>query len=143
MTYKAADIEGFDETPSEDLWVNGDDAAGPEEPIVEESGEVLLPKEVEAEPEPAPEPEPPNDDEATGEPPAPESTKAAKPASNEQINAILRLAEKTWTDRATATESFKTWLGQMFEGVQGVRQLNYQQACKCIAVLQKNLTRAA
>jgi hypothetical protein len=164
MTFDAAEVEEFSEEASEDLFVNGGglpegepETDGP--PTVDpETGEIILPGEEPMEAEIVPEPELAVEDGATGEPtPGPHlhaaegylderPATAPKPAAvkmvaNEQANDILRLAERTWTDRATATESFKTWLGQMFEGVQNVRQLTYQQAVKTIDVLQKNLNR--
>jgi hypothetical protein len=138
MTYKPEDVEEFDEEPDETIVpTNGDGVI-----VDPESGEILLPEEqpMDAEFTPAGEPE----DEPVGEPPAPAPAvepkpPGDKPTNNEQVNVILGLAERVWTDRETAASEFKAWLAQSFDGAETVRQLTYQQAMRAIAGLQKIL----
>ena len=149
MTYKPEDVEEFDEAPDETIIPgNGDEEPAASEGVTvdPETGEIILAGEEPMETEIVSQAGSP-EDVPVGEPPVVAPAEPPKPApvkmvANEQAQAILKLAERTWTDRATAAESFKTWLGQMFPGVQKVRQLSYDQACKTIKVMQSNLDRA-
>ncbi|HET6452914.1 MAG TPA: hypothetical protein VFI02_00795 [Armatimonadota bacterium] len=149
MTYKPEDVEEFDEAPDETIIPgNGDgelEVDGP--PTVDpDTGEIILAGEEPMEAEIVSDPGA-DQDEPVGEPPVVAPAEPPKPApvkmvANEQVQAILKLAERTWSDQTTAASSFKTWLGQMFPGVQNVRQLTHDQAGKTIKVLQSNLDRA-
>ena len=153
MTYNAADVEDFDQEAAEDLFVNGgglpeEETPDPKGPAIvdEDTGEILLPEEAQ-EAELVPESEP--QDEATGEPPAPAPEPKPEPAkptpmiNTEQVNAIFKLAERTWTDRATAAASLKAWLAQTFDGKDTVRKLTYQEASKAIVALSNKAAEAA